>query len=111
MEERLARAHDVHRYRHDSVNPARMGLDARQVDITCCSGDIRNHHRKEDTMALPSVDVDRLLQETLRTMDIAGWAPPCNAYEDEQGYHIEVALPGMERQDISIVFEDGVLTV
>jgi len=62
-------------------------------------------------MALPSVDVDRLLQETLRTMDIAGWAPPCNAYEDEQGYHIEVALPGMERQDISIVFEDGVLTV
>lgn len=62
-------------------------------------------------MALPSVDVDRLLQETLRTMDTAGWAPPCNAYEDEHGYHIEVALPGMDRQDISIVFEDGVLTV
>jgi HSP20 family protein len=62
-------------------------------------------------MALPSVDVDRLLQDTLRTMDVAGWAPSCNAYEDEHGYHIEVALPGMDRQDISIVFEDGVLTV
>ena len=62
-------------------------------------------------MALASVDVDRLLQDTLRSMNGSGWAPPCNAYEDEHGFHIEVALPGVDRQDMSILFENGVLTV
>ena len=62
-------------------------------------------------MALASVDVDRLLQDTLRSRNAAGWAPPCNAYEDEHGFHLEVALPGADRQDIDILFEDGVLTV
>lgn len=62
-------------------------------------------------MALASVDVDRLLQDTLRTMNGSGWAPPCNAYEDEHGFHIKVALPGVDRQDMNILFENGVLTV
>ena len=62
-------------------------------------------------MALASVDVDRLLQDTLRSMNGVGWAPPCNAYEDEHGFHIEVALPGVDRQDMTIQLEDGVLTV
>lgn len=62
-------------------------------------------------MALASFDVDRLLNETLRSMNGAGWAPPCNAYEDEHGFHVEVALPGVDRQDMEILFEDGVLTV
>jgi HSP20 family protein len=62
-------------------------------------------------MALMSVDVDRWLQDTLRSTNVAGWAPPCNAYEDEHGFHIEVALPGVDRQDMNILFEDGVLTV
>jgi HSP20 family protein len=62
-------------------------------------------------MALASVDVDRFLQDTLRGMNAAGWAPRCNAYEDEHGFHIEVALTGLDRQDMNIVFEEGVLTV
>ena len=62
-------------------------------------------------MALTSFDVDRLLNDTLRNMNGAGWAPPCNAYEDEHGFHVEVALPGLDRRDIEIVFEDGVLMV
>ena len=62
-------------------------------------------------MALASVDVDRLLHETLRSMNVEGWAPPCNAYEDDHGFHIEVALPDVDRQDMNIVFEEGVLTV
>lgn len=44
-------------------------------------------------------------------MNVAGWAPPCNAYEDEHGFHIELALPGVEREEMNILFEDGVLTV
>jgi HSP20 family protein len=62
-------------------------------------------------MALMSVDVDRLLQDTLGSTKVAGWAPPCNVYEDEHGFHIEVALPGVDRQHMDILFEDGVLTV
>jgi Molecular chaperone (small heat shock protein) len=62
-------------------------------------------------MALTSFDVDRLLNDTLRNMNGAGWAPPCNAYEDEHGFHVEVAVPGLSRQDMELVFEDGVLTV
>jgi HSP20 family protein len=44
-------------------------------------------------------------------MNGAGWAPPCNAYEDEHGFHVEVAVPGLNRDDMEIVFEDGVLIV
>jgi len=62
-------------------------------------------------MALMSVDVDRWLHDTLGSTKVAGWAPPCNAYEDEHGFHIEVALPGVNRQDMNILFEDGVLTL
>ena len=51
-------------------------------------------------MALMSVDVDRWLQDTLRSTNVAGWAPSCNAYEDEHGFHIEVALPGVDRHDV-----------
>jgi HSP20 family protein len=58
-----------------------------------------------------SVDVDRWLQDKLRSTNVAGWAPPCNVYEDEHGFHIEVALPGVDRHDMNILFEDGVLTV
>jgi HSP20 family protein len=68
-------------------------------------------NRKEDAMALTTFDVDRMLTDTLRGMKGAGWAPPCDAYEDEHGFHVHVALPGLDRRDIEIVFEDGVLVV
>lgn len=79
-------------------------------DIICGAAPLMVIHRKGETMAHASLDVDRLLQDTLRGMN-AGWAPPCNAYEDEHGFHIEVALPGVDREDMNILFEDGVLTV
>lgn len=57
-------------------------------------------------------DVDKFLSDALRTVGAeAVWAPACNAYEDEHGFWIQAALPGMERKDIEIVFEDGVLTL
>jgi len=62
-------------------------------------------------MAHASFDVDRFLSDTLRNLNGAGWAPPCNAYEDQDGFHIEAALPGLNRDDINIAFEDGLLTV
>ena len=57
-------------------------------------------------------DVDKFLSDALRTVGAeAVWAPACNAYEDEQGFWIQVALPGMERKDIDISLEDGLLTL
>ena len=64
------------------------------------------------TFSYAPFDVDQWLTETLRTVSgPAGWAPACNTYEDEQGFWVEAAVPGMERKDIDIVIEDGVLTV
>lgn len=62
-------------------------------------------------MSLASLDVDRWLQNTLHNMHASAWAPPCNAYENEHGFHIEIALPGVAREDMNIMFEAGVLTV
>ncbi|HJU06405.1 MAG TPA: Hsp20/alpha crystallin family protein [Nitrospiraceae bacterium] len=57
-------------------------------------------------------DVDALLNEALRTVNGKGtWAPACNAFEDEHGYQVHAAVPGIDRKDIEIVMEDGVLTL
>ena len=56
-------------------------------------------------------DVDKFLRDALHADQPAVWDPACNTYEDEQGYWVQVALPGLERKDINIVFDDGVLTV
>ena len=56
-------------------------------------------------------DVDKFLRDALHADQPAVWDPACNTYEDEQGYWVQIALPGLDRKDISIVFEDGVLTV
>ncbi|WP_447973963.1 Hsp20/alpha crystallin family protein [Nitrospira sp. Kam-Ns4a] len=54
---------------------------------------------------------DRFLTDALRAVSAANWAPACNVYEDEQGFCVQMAIPGMEAKDVEIVAEDGVLTV
>ena len=57
-------------------------------------------------------DVDTFLNDALRvTNHPAVWTPVCDTYEDEQGFWVQAALPGLDRKDINIVFDDGVLTV
>jgi HSP20 family protein len=57
-------------------------------------------------------DVDKFLNDTLQAADhSSAWNPACNTYEDDQGFWVELALPGLDRKDIGIVFDDGVLTV
>ncbi len=57
-------------------------------------------------------DVDKFLKDALEAGNHApAWSPACNTYEDEQGFCVQVALPGLDRKDIEIVFDDGVLTV
>ena len=63
-------------------------------------------------MTLPAYtnfDVDKFLSEALQSAPT--WVPACNAYEDEHGFWVQCAVPGMDRKDIELLLEDGVLTI
>lgn len=55
--------------------------------------------------------IDRLFDEAFRSAGRKSWTPACNAYEDEQGFSLQLALPGWAAQEIEVQVEDGVLTV
>jgi HSP20 family protein len=65
------------------------------------------------TYAPFDLQIDKFFNDALRTVAGASraWVPASNVYEDEQGYHVEVAVPGIQAKDIEIVAEDGVLTL
>ena len=50
-------------------------------------------------------DLDR---ETLALTD---WAPSCDVSETASEYHIKAELPGVERKDVRVALEGGVLTI
>ena len=64
---------------------------------------------------LPTVfngKIDRLLDEALRGLGReSAWTPASNAWEDEKGFHVQLALPGWNTKDVSIQVEKQVLTV
>ncbi len=39
------------------------------------------------------------------------WVPACNAYADAQGFGIQAALSRMDRRDIHLAMENGVLII
>ncbi len=46
----------------------------------------------------------------------AGWnktlnVPPVNIHENEEGYHLELQAPGLQKEDFTINVEKGLLTV
>jgi len=57
--------------------------------------------------------IDRMLDEALRAFGSAGqgWAPACNAWDDENGFYVQAALPGWEAGHISIEVNNRILTV
>lgn len=57
--------------------------------------------------------VDRLFNETLRAFDAGDqtWAPASNTWEDENGFYVQLALPGWEPKDITLEVNNQVLTV
>src|SRR5271166_2627391 len=40
-----------------------------------------------------------------------GWVSPVNVSEDDEGYLIEVELPGINKEDVAVTAENGVLTI
>lgn len=57
--------------------------------------------------------IDRLLDEALRAFGTTNnnWAPACNVWENENGFHLQMALPGWEPKDITLEVTNQVLTV
>ena len=64
---------------------------------------------------LPTVfngKIDQLFDEALRGLGReSAWTPASNVWEDEKGFHVQLALPGWNTKDVSIQVEKQVMTV
>ena len=67
------------------------------------------------TAYLPTVfngKIDQLLDEAMRGLSReSGWTPASNVWEDDKGFHVQLALPGWNTKDVSIQVEKQVMTV
>jgi HSP20 family protein len=66
-----------------------------------------------DTMPMSfSTMLDRFFQDSIASRGrVSAFSPQVDAYENEKGYQIEVALPGLKRDDIKVDFQQGRLTI
>lgn len=56
--------------------------------------------------------LDRFFQDSMAGRGrVSAFSPQVDAYETEKGYQIEVALPGLKREDIKVDFHQGRLTI
>lgn len=55
--------------------------------------------------------LDRFFNESVNSRNISAFTPHVDACETEKGFEIEVALPGVKKDDISIDFQEGRLTI
>ena len=55
--------------------------------------------------------LDRFFNESVNTRGLSSFTPHVDACETQNGYEIEVALPGIKREDINIDFQEGRLTI
>lgn len=57
--------------------------------------------------------VDRPFHEAVRAFDTDDqtWASASNAWEDQNGFYVQLALPGWEPKDITLEVKNQILTV
>ncbi|MDO6389446.1 Hsp20/alpha crystallin family protein [Pontibacter sp. BT731] len=55
--------------------------------------------------------LDRFFNESVNSRGFSGFTPHVDACETENGYEIEVALPGIRKEDVAIDFQEGKLTI
>ncbi|MCP9454699.1 MAG: Hsp20/alpha crystallin family protein [Nitrospira sp.] len=57
--------------------------------------------------------IDQLFGEALRAFSVSEsmWTPACNVWEDDNGFYIQMAVPGWEPTDIVLEMNDHVLTI
>lgn len=70
---------------------------------------------KSNSNLFPSVfsdffEMDKFL-DNLPGWDRDSWLPATNIKEGEKEYEIELAVPGMKKEDIKVEVEEGLLTV
>ncbi|MFT2007407.1 Hsp20/alpha crystallin family protein [Pontibacter sp. 13R65] len=55
--------------------------------------------------------LDRFFNESLNTRSVSAFTPYVDACETDKGFELELALPGLRKEDISIDFQEGKLTI
>lgn len=55
--------------------------------------------------------LDTFFQDTVNNRRVQGFTPAVDLWETENNYHLEVALPGLKKENITVEFQDGVLSV
>jgi HSP20 family protein len=57
--------------------------------------------------------IDRMFEEALRTFGAsdAVWVPACNAWEDSNGFYVQMALPGWEPKEVTLEVNNQMLSV
>ncbi|MBC5774048.1 Hsp20/alpha crystallin family protein [Pontibacter sp. KCTC 32443] len=55
--------------------------------------------------------LDRFFNESVNTKGLSSFTPYVDACETQNGYEIEVALPGIRKEDVSIDFQEGRLSI
>lgn len=59
-----------------------------------------------------STMLDRFFQDSMAGRDrVSTFSPQVDAYETDKGYQIEVALPGLKREEVKVDFQQGRLTI
>ncbi len=54
---------------------------------------------------------DELLQSTTPAWNKSLQLPPVNIHENEEGFHIELQAPGLQKEDFKIHVEKGLITI
>ena len=57
--------------------------------------------------------IDRIFDDAVRgsAPDAPAWIPPCNAWEDGEGFYVQVALPGWEPKDVTVEVNNQMLMI
>jgi HSP20 family protein len=57
--------------------------------------------------------IDRVFEEALRSFGASerSWVPACNVWEDDNGFYVQMGLPGWEPKDIALEVNNHLLHV
>jgi len=61
-------------------------------------------------------ELDRLFESSLAGLspvlqNLGDWAPALDIHEDKENYVVKVDLPGIRKEDVSVSFQEGCLTL
>ncbi|MEO7932748.1 MAG: Hsp20/alpha crystallin family protein [Chthoniobacterales bacterium] len=56
-------------------------------------------------------EMNRLFDGSIFSDGLTGWAPALDVTQDKEQVQVVVELPGLKKEDISLSFQDGVLTI